>query len=309
MFAAIFPGQGSQSVGMMKDLYKSSNRIRDLYKVASSALDYDLWELTVSDSSSKLNDTVYTQPAILVAGVASWESYISRFNLLPEYMAGHSLGEYSALVCSGVINFTDALKIVQTRAKFMFEAVPPNSGAMAAIIGSTDKDVTDLCEFAKGNEILSAVNFNAPGQVVIAGNKSAVKRAIDHSREFGAKRAMLLNVSVPSHCKLMDEVSIKLKNLLSTIQFNKFTIPIIKNIDARVYNDTAELVEGLSAQVREPVQWTETINFITNKGIKTFIEYGPGGILCGLNKRIDRSINSFKLDSIDALELLNDKFS
>ena len=309
MFAAIFPGQGSQSVGMMKNLYESSDRIRDLYKVASSVLDYDLWELTASDSSDKLNNTVFTQPAMLVAGVASWESYKSRINLLPQYMAGHSLGEYTALVCSGVINFTDALKIVQTRAKYMSEAVPPNIGAMAAIIGSTDKDVIALCDFVKDNEILSAVNFNAPGQVVIAGNKSAVNRAIDHSREFGAKRAMLLNVSVPSHCKLMDEVSVKLKNLLSTINFNEFTIPVIKNIDAQVYNDTAELIEGLSAQVSEPVQWTETIKFITNKGIKTFIEYGPGGILCGLNKRIDRSINSFKLDSIDSLELINDKFS
>ena len=191
----------------------------------------------------------------------------------------------------------------------MSEAVPSNLGAMAAIIGSTDKDVIALCDFAKDNEILSPVNFNAPGQVVIAGNISAVNRAIDHSREFGAKRAMLLNVSVPSHCKLMDEVSVKLKNLLSTINFNEFTIPVIKNIDAQVYNDTAELIEGLSAQVSEPVQWTETIKFITNKGIKTFIEYGPGGILCGLNKRIDRSINSFKLDSIDSLELINDKFS
>jgi len=309
MFAAIFPGQGSQSVGMMKNLYESSNRIRDLYKVASSVLDYDLWELTASDSSDKLNNTVFTQPAMLVAGVASWESYISRINLLPQCMAGHSLGEYTALVCSGVINFTDALKIVQTRAKYMSEAVPSNLGAMAAIIGSTDQDVIALCDFAKDNEILSAVNFNAPGQVVIAGNKSAVNRAINHSREFGAKRAMLLNVSVPSHCKLMDDVSVKLKNLLSTINFNEFTIPVIKNIDAQVYNDTAELIEGLSAQVSEPVQWTETIKFITNKDIKTFIEYGPGGILCGLNKRIDRSINSFKLDSIDSLELINDKFS
>jgi len=309
MFAAIFPGQGSQSVGMMKDLYESSNRTRELYKIASSVLDYDLWELTLSDPSEKLNDTVYTQPAMLVAGVASWESYISRFDLLPKFMAGHSLGEYTALVCSGVINFTDAVKIVQTRAKYMAEAVPSNLGAMAAIIGSTDKGVIDLCDFARDNEILSAVNFNAPGQVVIAGNKSAVKRAIDHSREFGAKRAMMLNVSVPSHCKLMDEASIKLKNLLNTIHFNPFTIPVIKNIDARVYNDTAELVEGLSAQMREPVQWTETIKFITNTGIKKFIEYGPGGILCGLNKRIDRSINSFKLDSIDAHELINDEFS
>ena len=309
MFAAIFPGQGSQSVGMMKDLYESSNRTRELYKIASSVLDYDLWELTLSDPSEKLNDTVYTQPAMLVAGVASWESYISRFDLLPKFMAGHSLGEYTALVCSGVINFTDAVKIVQTRAKYMAEAVPSNLGAMAAIIGSNDKGVIDLCDFARDNEILSAVNFNAPGQVVIAGNKSAVKRAIDHSREFGAKRAMMLNVSVPSHCKLMDEASIKLKNLLNTIHFNPFTIPVIKNIDARVYNDTAELVEGLSAQMREPVQWTETIKFITNTGIKKFIEYGPGGILCGLNKRIDRSINSFKLDSIDAHELINDEFS
>jgi [acyl-carrier-protein] S-malonyltransferase len=293
----------------MKDLHESSNRTRELYKIASSILDYDLWELTLSDPSEKLNDTVYTQPAMLVAGVASWESYISRFDLLPKFMAGHSLGEYTALVCSGVINFTDAVKIVQTRAKYMAEAVPSNLGAMAAIIGSTDKGVIDLCDFARDNEILSAVNFNAPGQVVIAGNKSAVKRAIDHSREFGAKRAMMLNVSVPSHCKLMDEASIKLKNLLNTIHFNPFTIPVIKNIDARVYNDKAELVEGLSAQMREPVQWTETIKFITNTGIKKFIEYGPGGILCGLNKRIDRSISSFKLDSIDAHELINDEFS
>ena len=202
VFAAIFPGQGSQSVGMMQELYQSSSKIQNIYEQASSLLGYDLWKLTSSDDNNQLSSTTYTQPAMLVAGIASWNHYIDNFDIKPTYMAGHSLGEYTALVCSGAIEFRDALSVVKTRAELMQNAVPEDEGAMAAIIGLEDKKVIELCDQYKGNNVVDAVNFNAPGQVVIAGEKKGIDKIIESAKDFGARRALLLNVSVPSHCLL-----------------------------------------------------------------------------------------------------------
>tara|TARA_B100000965_G_scaffold214601_1_gene179439 strand:- start:743 stop:1690 length:948 start_codon:yes stop_codon:yes gene_type:complete len=308
VFAAIFPGQGSQSVGMMQELYKSSSRIQNIYEQASSLLGYDLWKLTSSDDNNELSSTLYTQPAMLVAGIASWNHYIDNFDIKPSYMAGHSLGEYTALVCSGAIDFKDALSIVKIRAELMQNAVPDGEGAMAAIIGLEDKKVIELCDRYKDNNIVDAVNFNAPGQVVIAGEKKGIDKIIENAKDFGAKRALLLNVSVPSHCSLMDSVASELKEKLNSIKINDTKIPVLNNLEASVYKNSSHILDGLSNQVRKPVKWTQTIQYLVEQNINIHIEFGPGGVLTGLNKRIDRSLQSIKYDSPDSMKLINQTF-
>jgi len=308
VFAAIFPGQGSQSVGMMQELYQSSSKIQNIYEQASSLLGYDLWKLTSSDDNNQLSSTTYTQPAMLVAGIASWNHYIDNFDIKPTYMAGHSLGEYTALVCSGAIEFRDALSIVKTRAELMQNAVPEDEGAMAAIIGLEDKKVIELCDQYKGNNVVDAVNFNAPGQVVIAGEKKGIDKIIESAKDFGARRALLLNVSVPSHCGLMDSVASELKEQLNSININETKIPVINNIEASVYKNASHILDGLSNQVRKPVKWTQTIQYLIKQNINIHIEFGPGGVLTGLNKRIDRSLQSIKYDSPDSMKLINQTF-
>ena len=308
VFAAIFPGQGSQSVGMMQELYQSSRKIQNIYEQASSLLGYDLWVLTSSDANNKLSSTLYTQPAMLVAGVACWNHYVDNFNIKPSFMAGHSLGEYTALVCSGAINFNDALSLVKIRAELMQNAVPDGEGAMAAIIGLDDKKVIELCDRYKDNSIVDAVNFNAPGQVVIAGEKKGIEKIIENAKDFGAKRALLLNVSVPSHCSLMDNVASELKEKLNSIEINETKIPVLNNLEALIYRDPPHIIKGLSNQVRKPVRWTQTIQFLVKQNINIHIEFGPGGVLTGLNKRINRSIQSVKYDSPDSMKLINQTF-
>tara|TARA_B100001113_G_scaffold173522_1_gene142134 strand:- start:104 stop:1051 length:948 start_codon:yes stop_codon:yes gene_type:complete len=308
VFAAIFPGQGSQSVGMMQELYQSSSTIQNIYEQASSLLGYDLWKLTSSDDKNELSSTIHTQPAMLVAGIASWNHYIENFDIKPTYMAGHSLGEYSALVCSGAIDFSDAISLVKTRAELMQNAVPDGEGAMAAIIGLEDKKVIELCDQHKGNYVVDAVNFNAPGQVVIAGEKKGIDKIIENAKDFGAKRALLLNVSVPSHCSLMDSVASELKEKLNSIKINETKIPVINNLEASVYKSTLHILDGLSNQVRKPVKWTQTIQYLIKQNINIHIEFGPGGVLTGLNKRIDRSLQSIKYDSPDSIKLINQTF-
>lgn len=308
VFAAIFPGQGSQSVGMMQELYQSSSKIQNIYEQASSLLGYDLWKLTSSDDNNQLSSTTYTQPAMLVAGIASWNHYIDNFDIKPTYMAGHSLGEYTALVCSGAIEFRDALSIVKTRAELMQNAVPEDEGAMAAIIGLEDKKVIELCDQYKGNNVVDAVNFNAPGQVVIAGEKKGIDKIIESAKDFGARRALLLNVSVPSHCSLMDSVASELKEQLHSIKINETKIPVINNLEASVYKNALHILDGLSNQVRKPVKWTQTIQYLIKQNINIHIEFGPGGVLTGLNKRINRSIQSVKYDSPDSMKLINQTF-
>ena len=308
VFAAIFPGQGSQSVGMMQELYQSSSTIQNIYEQASSLLGYDLWKLTSSDDNNELSSTIYTQPAMFVAGIASWNHYIENFDIKPSYMAGHSLGEYTALVCSGAIDFNDALSIVKTRSELMQNAVPEGEGAMAAIIGLEDKKVIELCDQYKGNNIVDAVNFNAPGQVVIAGEKKGIDKIIENAKDFGAKRALLLNVSVPSHCSLMDCVASELKEKLNSIKINETKIPVINNLEASVYKNALHILDGLSNQVRKPVKWTQTIQYLVKQNINIHIEFGPGGVLTGLNRRIDRSLQSIKYDSPDSMKLINQTF-
>ena len=308
VFAAIFPGQGSQSVGMMQELYQSSSKIQNIYEQASSHLGYDLWKLTSSDDNNQLSSTTYTQPAMLVAGIASWNHYIDNFDIKPTYMAGHSLGEYTALVCSGAIEFRDALSIVKNRAELMQNAVPEDEGAMAAIIGLEDKKVIELCDQYKGNNVVDAVNFNAPGQVVIAGEKKGIDKIIESAKDFGARRALLLNVSVPSHCGLMDSVASELKEQLNSIKINETKIPVINNLEASVYKNASHILDGLSNQVRKPVKWTHTIEYLIKQNINIHIEFGPGGVLTGLNKRIDRSLQSIKYDSPDSMKLINQTF-
>ena len=308
VFAAIFPGQGSQSVGMMQELYQSSSRIQNIYEQASSLLGYDLWKLTSSDDNNELSSTLYTQPAMLVAGIASWNHYIDNFDIKPSYMAGHSLGEYTALVCSGAIDFKDALSIVKIRAELMQNAVPDGEGAMAAIIGLEDKKVIELCDRYKDNNIVDAVNFNAPGQVVIAGEKKGIDKIIENAKDFGAKRALLLNVSVPSHCSLMDSVASELKEKLNSIKIKDTKIPVLNNLEASVYKNSSHILDGLSNQVRKPVKWTQTIQYLVEQNINIHIEFGPGGVLTGLNKRIDRSLQSIKYDSPDSMKLINQTF-
>jgi len=300
MLAAVFPGQGSQSIGMMADFYNASDEVKNLFDEASSILGYDLWKLIQSGSEEKLNKTIYTQPAMLVSGVAAWSYFKLHFNISPNLMAGHSLGEYSALVCSGTLKFSDAVYIVKNRAEYMQNAVPKNMGAMAAIIGLDDDAVVKLCVEAQGNDVVSAANYNAPNQVVIAGHKLAVERAIKLSKKFGAKRAILLKVSIPSHCVLMDSVSKKLRNLLKTMNFDNFSVPVLSNVDVKAYQNQSHLVESLSNQVCKPVRWVETIQYFKDQGIKICIEFGPGGVLSGLCKRIDSSIKVIRYDSIDA---------
>ena len=308
VFAAIFPGQGSQSVGMMQELYQSSSTIQNIYEQASSLLGYDLWKLTSSDDNNELSSTIYTQPAMLVAGIASWNHYIENCDIKPSYMAGHSLGEYTALVCSGAIDFNDALSIVKTRAELMQNAVPDGEGAMAAIIGLEDKKVIELCDRYKGNNVVDAVNFNAPGQVVIAGEKKGIDKIIENAKDFGAKRALLLNVSVPSHCSLMDSVASELKEQLNSIKINETKIPVINNLEASVYKNASHILDGLSNQVRKPVKWTQTIQYLVKQNINIHIEFGPGGVLTGLNKRIDRSLQSIKYDSPASMKSINQTF-
>ena len=308
VFAAIFPGQGSQSVGMMQEFYQSSPKIQNIYEQASSLLGYDLWKLTSSDDNNQLSSTTYTQPAMLVAGIASWNHYIDNFDIKPTYMAGHSLGEYTALVCSGAIKFMDALSIVKTRAELMQNAVPEDEGAMAAIIGLEDKKVIELCDQYKGNNVVDAVNFNAPGQVVIAGEKKGIDKIIESAKDFGARRALLLNVSVPSHCSLMDSVASELKEQLNSIKINETKIPVINNLEASVYKNASHILDGLSNQVRKPVKWTQIIQYLVKQNINIHIEFGPGGVLTGLNKRIDRSLQSIKYDSPDSMKSINQTF-
>ncbi|MFQ3334471.1 MAG: [acyl-carrier-protein] S-malonyltransferase [Woeseiaceae bacterium] len=306
MFAAVFPGQGSQSIGMMHELYNESEIVRETVSEAAAILGFDLWELMQNGPDEKLNNTLYTQPAMLVAGVASWRYYTSESPHSPSIMAGHSLGEYTALVCSGALAFEDAVDLVKCRAQYMATAVPLGLGAMAAIIGLDDDVVIEACDEGKNKGIVEAVNFNAPGQVVIAGSKVAVENTIDIAKKKGARRAILLNVSIPSHCELMLPAGAKLKEKLQSIQLAIPSVPVINNVDVALYTDQNNLIEGLTRQISNPVRWADIIRYFIKKDIGISIEFGPGGILSGLCKRIDKSIRAVKFDSIKSIDSINE---
>ena len=299
--AFIFPGQGSQSIGMMNALAESGTLIQDTFSEASSVLGYDLWELVNDGPVEKLNSTEYTQPAMLTAGVATWRAWLEAGGTAPALMAGHSLGEYTALVCAGVLNFSDAVSLVSDRAHFMQQAVPEGEGAMAAILGLDDDEVTTLCQQNAAGEVLQAVNYNAPGQVVVAGSAAAVGRLVENAKAAGAKRALLLPVSVPSHCALMQPASDRMAERLKQVSISQAQIPVIHNVNVQTASDDDELRQLLARQISEPLRWVESINSMNEKGVSQLIECGPGKVLCGLSKRINRDMSCIPLITKDSI--------
>jgi [acyl-carrier-protein] S-malonyltransferase len=284
-FAFVFPGQGSQSVGML-NAYGDAAPIRDTLAEASEALGQDLWSMVAAGPADILNQTVNTQPVMLAAGVAVYRLWQSQGGAVPALMAGHSLGEYTALVCAGALNFADAVKLVRLRAEAMQSAVPEGVGAMAAVLGLDDDAVRAVCVEAAQGEVLEAVNFNSPGQVVIAGNKAAVERGCVLAKEQGAKRALPLPVSVPSHCALMKPAAEKLRAALSAIEVKTPTVAVLHNADVLSHDNPDAIRDALARQLYSPVRWVETVQAMSAQGIQLVAECGPGKVLAGLNKRI-----------------------
>ncbi|MCL9666871.1 ACP S-malonyltransferase [Rosenbergiella epipactidis] len=285
-FAFIFPGQGSQTVGMLAELAAEQPIIEATYAQASEALGYDLWQLVQQGPAEELNKTWQTQPALLAASVALFRLWQQQGGAQPVLLAGHSLGEYSALVCAGVIDFADAIRLVELRGKLMQEAVPEGTGAMQAIIGLDDAAIRQACEESAQGQVVSPVNFNSPGQVVIAGNKEAVERAGAACKAAGAKRALPLPVSVPSHCALMKPAAEKLAVALREITFSEPKISVVNNVDVKCETDAEAIREALVRQLYSPVRWTESVQYIAAQGVTQLVEVGPGKVLTGLTKRI-----------------------
>lgn len=299
--AVIFPGQGSQSAGMQAQLAAEFDEVRACYAEASDVLGYDLWQLVQTGPAEKLDVTVVTQPAMLTAGVAAWRAFRKAGGRTPAMMAGHSLGEYTALVCAGALDFPAAVALVQTRGELMQAAVAEGSGAMAAILGLDDDQVVAACSRAGQGEVVSAVNFNSPGQVVIAGARTAVERAVNLATEAGARRALMLNVSVPSHCALMRPAADRLADALQAVEIRKPQVRIVNNVDVKLYSDPASIRDGLARQLYSPVRWVETVRYLVANGADRLIECGPGKVLSGLVRRIDKSITARFIESPESL--------
>lgn len=291
-FAFVFPGQGSQAVGMLADMAAQYPIVEETFAEASAVLGYDLWALVQQGPAEELNKTWQTQPALLTASVALWRVWQQEGGKAPAMMAGHSLGEYSALVCAGVIAFSDAVRLVELRGKLMQDAVPEGTGAMSAIIGLDDESIAKACEEAAQGQVVSPVNFNSPGQVVIAGNKEAVERAGAACKAAGAKRALPLPVSVPSHCALMKPAAEKLAVELQNITFNAPAIPVVNNVDVACATDPDEIRNALVRQLYSPVQWTKSVELMASRDITHLYEVGPGKVLTGLTKRIVDSLTA-----------------
>lgn len=300
--AFFFPGQGSQSVGMMSG-FGDSNVIRDTFTEASDVLGLDLWSMA-TEPNENINETTNTQPIMLTAGVATWRAWLSVSAEQPTVLAGHSLGEYTALVASGALSFKDALPLVRYRAEVMQNAVPAGVGAMAAILGLDDEAVRAVCAEAAQNEVLEAVNLNSPGQVVIAGNKAAVERGMEIAKAKGAKRALPLPVSVPSHCALMQPAAVKLAEYLKNVAMNTPLIPVLHNADVAAYSNSDKIKDALVRQLYSPVRWVETVQAIAAQGVTQTAECGPGKVLAGLTKRIVAELPCVALTSNDALNEL-----
>lgn len=299
--AFLFPGQGSQSIGMLADLSEQFPKVKETFKQASDVLGYDLWSLTQKGPLEELNKTEVTQPAMLVSGIATWRAWREQGGALPDFFAGHSLGEYSALVAAGVMGFEDAVAVVSARGKLMQQATPAGTGAMAAVIGMEDQLLRNICEQAQQGGVVACANFNSPGQVVISGDKAAVERAGALASEAGARRVMPLPVSVPSHCLLMKPAAAKLQELLLDIRFSDAAVPVIQNADVAAYTDAEHIREALARQLWQPVRWTETIEYMLESGVKLFVECGPGKILAGLNRRISKEPTVFALTDAAAI--------
>lgn len=302
--AFIFPGQGSQKLTMLSE-FADELIVTQTFQEASGALGYDLWELIQQGPAERLNETDVTQPALLASSVALWRLWQhrggTRPSKRPSVLAGHSLGEYSALCCAGVLILGDAIRLVEKRGRFMQQAVPPGTGGMAAIIGLEDDKVTAACDQAADDGVVSAVNFNAPGQVVIAGDKAALMRAIDACKTAGAKRALPLAVSVPSHCALMKPAADRLAAELANIDFHAPEVPIINNVDVAIETDPEKIKDALVRQLYQPVRWVETVQKLVSDGVGVTRECGPGKVLAGLIKRIDRELPCQPLDRQQAM--------
>lgn len=298
--AFVFPGQGSQSLGMLAEHGAQQPLVLDTFAEASEALGYDLWALTQTGPEENLNQTDKTQPAILAASVALWRVWLAESGARPAFVAGHSLGEYSALVAAGSLEFADAVKLVERRGQLMQKAVPAGQGGMAAILGLEDADVLAACAEAAQGDVVSAVNFNAPGQVVIAGSAAAVERAIEACKARGAKRAMPLPVSVPSHCALMRPAAEQFAESVTAINWKAPQIALVQNVSAAVVDDLDVLKRDLLAQLYNPVRWVESIVRLSEAGVTNLVECGPGKVLSGLNKRCVKGINTYNLDTPDA---------
>ncbi len=298
--AFVFPGQGSQSLGMLAELGAQQSVVVDTFAEASSALGYDLWALTQTGPEEQLNQTDKTQPAILAASIAIWRLWQTESGAQPAFVAGHSLGEYSALVAAGSLPFADAIKLVELRGQLMQQAVPAGQGGMAAILGLEDADVLAACAEVAQGEVVSAVNFNAPGQVVIAGSAAAVERAIEACKAKGAKRAMALPVSVPSHCDLMRPAAERFASSVESIEWQAPQIPLVQNVSAAVVADLEVLKRDLLAQLYSPVRWVESMVALGDRGVTSLVECGPGKVLSGLNKRCVKGVSTYNLDTPEA---------
>ncbi|WP_145551925.1 ACP S-malonyltransferase [Yersinia mollaretii] len=300
-FAMVFPGQGSQSLGMLADLAAQFLIVEATFSEASSVLGYDLWQLVQQGPAEELNKTWQTQPALLTASVAIWRVWQHQGGKLPTMMAGHSLGEYSALVCAGVLDFKQAVSLVELRGKLMQEAVPEGTGAMYAIIGLDNESIAKACEESAQGQVVSPVNFNSPGQVVIAGNKEAVERAGAACKAAGAKRALPLPVSVPSHCALMKPAADKLAEALENIEFQAPVFPIVNNVDVKTEVSPEAIRSALVRQLYNPVRWTESVEFIAAEGVELLLEVGPGKVLTGLTKRIVDTLAAAPVNDVATL--------
>ena len=299
--AFVFPGQGSQSVGMLAELGANHHVVVETFSQASEALGYDLWQLVQHDQSGQLNQTYITQPALLSASVALWRLWLEKGGRTPTMLAGHSLGEYSALVCAGALGFSDAIRLVEARGQFMQAAVPSGEGAMAAIIGLDNDAIALACEVSAQGQTVAPVNYNSPGQVVIAGSKLAVERAMVACKAGGAKRALALPVSVPSHCALMLPAAEKLRTILAAVKMSLPMIPVVHNVDAKLASSSEAIISNLVAQLHQPVLWTQCVESIAASGVDLVVECGPGKVLNGLTKRINKTLQPASINDAASL--------
>jgi [acyl-carrier-protein] S-malonyltransferase len=299
--AFLFPGQGSQSVGMMAGFAAADGVVRETFAEASGALGYDLWDVTQNGPDARLNQTEVTQPALLASSIATWRQWQTAGGADPDFLAGHSLGEYSALVAAGVIDFADAVRLVAERGRLMQAATPPGVGSMAAILGLENAALEAVCERAAQGQVVACANYNSPGQIVIAGHREAVERACEMAVEAGARRALPLAVSVPSHCALMRPAAAALDAVMAGLPFGAARIPVVHNVDVAIRAEADEIRAALSRQLWQPVRWSAIIERLVGEGVERFVECGPGKVLSGLNKRIAREVNSIALDSSQAV--------
>ncbi|MDH3608568.1 MAG: ACP S-malonyltransferase [Gammaproteobacteria bacterium] len=300
-YAYLFPGQGSQSLGMLTELAGEYPEVKQTFEHASEILQQDLWALVSSGPEEELNRTENTQPIMLCASFAVWMVWNKKVNN-PAYMAGHSFGEYTALVCSGALDFATAVPLARFRGEVMQQAVPVGQGAMAAVLGLDNDKLAEVCVEASQGQVVEAVNFNAPGQVVIAGDWDAVARAINVAKAAGAKRAVVLPLSVPSHSSLMQPAAEKMRDYLAGIVLKPSSVSVIHNVDVKAHSNVDDIKDALYRQLFNPVRWVETIRYLITRGTETFIELGPGKVLTGLSKRIDKSVPCYCVHDLKSLE-------